>query len=506
MSDFDQIRNMGLPDYASEIPGLAAKTWQLPGGDETDQALRTAQDSMNKLRDFGARSASQQKPSLFQIPEGIGSVTITRDETGKPSISAKDVAPELIEGLLHSKQKLDEIMGSFHQEAQRLQQQEQQTQSQPWMQLATALSANMAQARDMPGWVQALGRTAAQMNPSVQELQARRMQLMGQEAQIAEKAGALDIAAMRTQQEAKKEERAATEARIRDLVGLEKSAEVGARKGEYDPYNYFQERLSMGDSPQTAAASANRLLGVANDAKLAAAAAEKSKQAGETAKELKATQKEIAQQNEWNRRHAIEEQDREKRDLKKEAETAKKDEKKRGELGTVLEGKVEDILTAKRSTNRLLEIFDPNTTNPEYKHFQEIVGPVAGRIKDFEKWVGTLNATDAQLVAKINMQFANAVKTLGAGSYGYRISERGFLQSFTEAMKNSPSQNYGNLLAWSTFYYDKIESFKDIKDKYDWSRVDTIMATKPGQPFPERTKPTAIGETPPAFPWKKSGE
>jgi hypothetical protein len=103
-----------------------------------------------------------------------------------------------------------------------------------------------------------------------------------------------------------------------------------------------------------------------------------------------------------------------------------------------------------------------------------------------EKWVGSLNAKDAEFVAKIQLQFVNAVKTLGAGAYGYRISERGFIQSFAEALKNGAPQNYGNLSAWMTKFNDDIESMKTIKDQYDWSKVDAVMQTPPGQPFPDQ--------------------
>jgi hypothetical protein len=178
-SDFDEIRGLGLP-----------------GQSETDAAMQQTQQSLAGLRDFGARGAAQQKD---QGPEDFlkyaKSLELTTDAEGNVGLNAKGVNLRFLQGLLSSQKQLNEIMGSFHQEASRLQAQEEQARQQPWMQLATALSANLAQARDMPGWVQALGRTAGQMNPSVQELQARRMQLMGAEAGIAEKSAGLNISA-----------------------------------------------------------------------------------------------------------------------------------------------------------------------------------------------------------------------------------------------------------------------------------------------------------------------
>jgi hypothetical protein len=46
----------------------------------------------------------------------------------------------------------------------------------------------------MPGWVQGLGQTAAQLNPTVDQLAARKLAVMGQGAQIAERGMAMGIA------------------------------------------------------------------------------------------------------------------------------------------------------------------------------------------------------------------------------------------------------------------------------------------------------------------------
>lgn len=505
-SDFDQIRGFAVRDYEQEMPGLAGATWQLAGQGETDEALRriqTSQRSMDALRDFGARLGQQQKPSLFQIPAGIDSLEITKDSEGNAQINAKGVDPALIEDYHRSKQMLNEILGSFHQEAARLQAQEQQQTQQPWMQLATALSANLAQARDMPGWVQALGRTAEQLNPPADVLRARRMQVMREEAVVAERAGALDIAAMRDIGQMKKEERTAAEARIRDLLTLEKDASRGAHEGQFEPDIYYKQRIALGDDPKVAEASAQRLSGISNDAKAAAALAVQTKKAEADAKEAQTLQKEMRSEQRWWVHFGKQQQAQEEREIKRESERDKREKEKAGKIGATTEKTIEDILSAKKAGNELLAIFDPNTKNPEYKHFQAIVGPVAGREIEFEKWLGTLNAKDAELAAKVYLQFANAVKTLGAGSYGYRISERGFLMSFTEALKNGAAQNYGNLTAWMAFYNNKIDSIKTLKPDWEgWDRVDAVMNTRPGEKFPEFGKKKTETAAP-EFPWKR---
>ena len=115
-----------------------------------------------------------------------------------------------------------QALGGYAQEAQRLQMQEQQASQQPWVQLATALSANLAQAKDMPGWVQGLGRTAAQLNPTVDELRARKLAVLGKGAEMGEKGMALDIAQQRTQLEQKQLEE---QARQREIATARRTQE-----------------------------------------------------------------------------------------------------------------------------------------------------------------------------------------------------------------------------------------------------------------------------------------
>ncbi len=185
-SDFDQIRGLAGRDYAAELPGMA----------ETEMAL-------GRMRDMQSRMVAQQKQQdPMELLKYAKKVTFKQTPEGGTEMSTDGTDPRFVQDLLRQSKQLNEIMGAFHQEAARLQLQEQQQMQQPWMQLATALSANLAQARDMPGWVQALGRTAAQLNPPADVLRARRMGVMGEEAQIAERAAGLDIAMERTMEAA----------------------------------------------------------------------------------------------------------------------------------------------------------------------------------------------------------------------------------------------------------------------------------------------------------------
>lgn len=494
MPDGNSPLSMGAP--WSALSGLA--------GGEDPQATPMSpelQKGLQGLSDLSARfKVAGEAANVPSPPDEISMKTDPK--TGQRTVNLKTSA-ENYENTTRSAMNWHSALGGMQQELQQMDaklkaQQERAAAQPPWVQLATALSANLAQAKDMPGWVQAAGRTAAQLNPRPEQIAAQRMGVMGEEAKLAEAGARLEETQLQHQQMADYRKGQAQEARVKDLIQVENNASIEARKsGNFDKEAYFKERISLGDDPARALASADRLEGVAKDQKLAMADAQKTAEGKELAAETRRANHDIERDKEWWKRNAAQEAAKDAREVKKEALATAKDQKKQGQLGAVLEAKVEDILVAKRSTNRLLEIFDPTTQNPEYKHFQAIVGPLRGRETDVEKWLGTLNSTDAQLVAKINLQFANAVKTLGAGSYGYRISERGFLQSFTEALKNGAPQNYGNLKAWSVFYNDKIESFKDIKPEYDWGRVDGIMQMQPGQAEPPRKKAGAAPSSDP---------
>ena len=161
--------------------------------------MQPQQSPIENLRGFGANLYAQMRAS--QAPPTLTETTIKRNpETGEGTASVK-MSENDLQYFQQASQFYQQALGGYAQEAQRLEMQRQQAESQPWQQLATALSANLAQAKDMPGWVQGLGRTAAQLNPTVDEIRARQMAVGAKQADIAEKGMALGIAEMRTRDE-----------------------------------------------------------------------------------------------------------------------------------------------------------------------------------------------------------------------------------------------------------------------------------------------------------------
>ena len=181
LSDFDRIasaENLSdykLPDFDSPPQGLTGQ-----------QEIQQSQQSIEKLRTVGANLGVQNKMNDNPLPPS--KMTMNADGT----IDMKGLPRETFEAYQRDRQELNQIRGSFAQEAARLQQQEEYQRQHPWAHLAAALGANLGQAKDMPGWVQGLAKTSAQLNPSADELRSRRMGVLGQEAQLAERSAAME--------------------------------------------------------------------------------------------------------------------------------------------------------------------------------------------------------------------------------------------------------------------------------------------------------------------------
>lgn len=183
-SDFDMLAQMGPAGAGDE------GSYDPRYGQQLQQAMAP---QMENFRQLGANLSVANEAAQKPLPPS--SATFKNDGT----VDLKGVPVQTYEAYQRDRQQLDQIRGSFAQEAERLRQREQQVREQsPWIQLATALAANMAQAKDLPGWVQAAGKTSAQLNPQPDEIRNQRLGVLGSEAQMAEKSAGLNIAQART--------------------------------------------------------------------------------------------------------------------------------------------------------------------------------------------------------------------------------------------------------------------------------------------------------------------
>jgi len=179
-SDFDMLGNM----------------FNTATQDQGAQEAAVANAQIQKLAQTSSWMSAEQQAQ--NIPVGPEKQVIRRDANGNLLTDFTGLTQDQVSYFQKASQFYQQALGGYAQEAKRLEMERQRVESQPWMQLATALSANLAQAKDMPGWVQGLGRTAAQLNPTVDELRARKLAVLGKGAEMSEKGMALGIAQERT--------------------------------------------------------------------------------------------------------------------------------------------------------------------------------------------------------------------------------------------------------------------------------------------------------------------
>jgi hypothetical protein len=225
-------------------------------------------DPIGDMRKLGANLAVSSKaaekppvPTEF-TQKADGSVTIKGDR-------------QLMEYYGKAGQFYRQAMGGMQQQVDRLKQQEDAARAQPaWVQLATALSANMAQQKDMPGWVKGLGQTAAQLNPRPEQLAAQRMGLMGEQADLAGKSANLEMSGMTREDARRKEARLADTAHAAQIAKTFNELGAAAQKGELtDVATTSQVLQDAGNEKDHADTQAKALVGISKEKQTLIAAA-----------------------------------------------------------------------------------------------------------------------------------------------------------------------------------------------------------------------------------------
>lgn len=393
----------------------------------------------------------------------------------------------------------DDIQRIYAQSLAELQRERAAQAAHPFANTLAQIGAAIA-AGDRDPRVRSLGQLAQNLNPTPQTLRERELDVLQQ-------AGNYAIMRDRTAMEGKRlafEEKrlglekqriqqAAARAVKTDLATMERWAGQDARSGLFDATSatsYVNERVAAGDTPDHAVASAIRMKATSDQAK--------------AVKELEEARKDAKTQLDRDRldemiRHNQESGSQRDRQLDQLQSKIDKGLEKKTEIKGKDAKEVRELLIARKSGQDLLALFDPNTTNPEFKKAQKLMGPIRGRWVELRKKFGNLKPDEAYVVNKVMVQFVNAVSTMGTGTYGYRISERGFVKDFTEAMKNEPGQNYGNLRRWMEFYDTKLQV---MANQYGVpvEELDKLIETKPTGGKPAAPEP-AEGESP--YPWEK---
>ena len=461
MPDSSSPLNMGAPwdmlsagkltsDYGQQLQGALAAPQ--PGPVAPPPGQEELANALNGMREFQAKLSVQQKAATVPSEPLVQTVK-TDPKTGKKTWSGTMDA-DAAETIMQNSQKWQTALGGYAQQMdqiqQKLQAQEQALRNQPpWVQLATALSANLAQAKVMPGWVQAAGRTAAQLNPNPDEIAMRRMGVLGQQAQLAEKGAGLEGTMLRAQL-ADAEKRALIATKVQDdMTRIEKDASVGARtRGEFDSEEYIKEMVSKGQDPKQATTAAARLEGIAKATRSRLEADVARKDAAEQEKENRFYAKIDATAAEHDKMLAAQAARAETATKTSEDKTTKAEAAKAAKLaepGPVLKKQLADLNAADNALDEIEKLMnDPKN--------QALMGPISGRLRSGGAAAGLdPGGAVAGLRQKLMLQTAQAIKATGAGARGFGPQERPYFEQLSEGINRLPEQNLKIVQGWREF-------------------------------------------------------
>ena len=268
-----------MPEPQSDFSAI-----QNPPGPGDTPEMQNLQQALGNMREFQSKLVIDN-----QINEQVLPPQSLQFNPGKGTVTMKDLPMATYEAYNRDRQQLNEIRGSFALEAQRLKNQEDSLRNQsPWIQLATALAGNLATQKDMPGWVQGMGKTAQQLNPMPDQIRNQRMAVLGEQANITEKTAGLDIAQQRTLLENQRENRLLTTGQANQSAKTFAELSDAAQKGELTDIPLTSQVLQNAGHPKERAdAEAAALVGVSKEKKamLAAAAAATDKRTSDALKE-----------------------------------------------------------------------------------------------------------------------------------------------------------------------------------------------------------------------------
>ena len=421
------------PRFGQQLQG-ALPAPQLAGQGETDRALAN-------MRDMQSRLAVQHQQNEQVLPPS--SAKFNKDGT----VDLKGLPMQTYEAYNRDRQQLNEIRGAFHQQAEHLAAQEQQARNQPpWVQLATALSANIAQAKNMPGWVQALGKTAAELNPRPEQIAARRLGVLGEEAKLAERAGGMEL-------EVAREARLSQESVLRERTAFEKENVGAVIRGEGDPAGTTALAVQRGFvKPEQADAYQKHLEA------MQASYGEK-KDADEKRTVTRQIQLELVKAGvaSQKRQEDFVQQDKivgariaatAAENDKKLAAAAAKGAAKKTELEQFEVKELEQYAAADKALDEVEALL-------KTKKAQEIMGPISGTTARITaKWMPKLADPDGAIAgmdSKLKLQTAQAIKSTGAGARGFGPQERPFFEGLAEGLTRSPEQNQKIIDTWRQY-------------------------------------------------------
>jgi hypothetical protein len=429
----------------SDFQDIAAAGQQEQGGGASPTQEAELHQALGGMRDFQARLVTQNKMAEDPM-QGVSEMKIN-NKTGE--MTAK-FHKDTLESLIRDHKQLNEIRGSFHQEAERLKAQEEKVRSQsPWITLATTLSSHMAQQRNMPGWVQAAGGAAAELNPSADKIRDKRLGVLSEEAQLAERGAGLDMEQERMDRDTHKEERLTAKNAMDERAKFQTESVNAAMRGEGDPAATTALGVKTGVLlPEQAEAFRKNLEGI---------------QKSYTEKQDKATKVKMetelraAARDEEKQLRVFKQQDKivaarmaatEAATEKKAALAEKKGEAKKAELKDFETKELEQYVAADKALDEVEKLLK---TDDAKKYMGYASGTLARIGAKYAPNTVDPNGVIAGIDSKLKLQTAQAIKSTGAGARGFGPMERPFFEGLAEGITRTPAQNQHIIDVWREY-------------------------------------------------------
>lgn len=225
------------------------------------------QNAMGASRQF-----SLDLQNSFKDAQNAGKINFTMEKKGgeEPMVKAEMPAAVMtkIQDILKN---YEHIEASYAQEIAENKNREEQVRRNPLMNVLTQVSAQLAQGKRNPDWVQALGRASQALNPTADQLRQQRMGMeQGLLGVLSSEKGLMqeEIAMEREGRLEQKAQRDAVTTANKEQLSYYNDAMKGAMKGEFvgDPFEKMQ--VAAGADPDVAHARREELEGIANKAAL----------------------------------------------------------------------------------------------------------------------------------------------------------------------------------------------------------------------------------------------
>jgi hypothetical protein len=207
-----------------------------------DFGLGELPDLLQGIGEMFQARRSEEDPAKDVIP------SMEFDKNGQPRYNI-ELGAQAMQTLLHVKDIAENTVASYSQEMAQLEQREDYTRQHGLFNLLSNLAGNFAQAKEMPGWVNALGKTSTDLNPTPDALMRQRMALqpglMGALQQETMAAGQMiDLERNRIADE--RTEIAAEKALKVEISDLEKVYDADARNKMFDRETSKAQMMARG--------------------------------------------------------------------------------------------------------------------------------------------------------------------------------------------------------------------------------------------------------------------